>query len=165
MSVYTSFRQANFKLRDTTKTKIRQGQLSQSFCSTQQRSVSRFGSIQKEPSSREPRPLSLPPYYSLCGKMRQGGGVRRAGRAGAGEEERLPAPPGSAASRPATTVPQAETQSPEPLLCARAAQPGCCEWPSGRLFIERVTLQLITKDFSPVLALSITGGTSPVTPF
>nr|XP_042131373.1 translation initiation factor IF-2-like [Peromyscus maniculatus bairdii] len=32
--------------------------------------------------------------------MRQGGGVRRAGRAGAGEEERLPAPGGSTASRP-----------------------------------------------------------------
>lgn len=32
--------------------------------------------------------------------MRQGGGVRRAGRAGAGEEERFSAPRGSTASRP-----------------------------------------------------------------
>lgn len=76
----------------------------------------------KEPSCREPRPLSLPPYYSLCGKMRQGGGVRRAGRAGVGEEDLLPAPRGSAASCLATTVPQAAPRSPGPPFRARTAQ-------------------------------------------
>lgn len=76
----------------------------------------------KEPSSRERRPLSLPPYYSLCGKMRQGGGVRRAGRAGVGEEDLLPAPRDSAASCLAPAVPQAALRSPGPPFRARTAQ-------------------------------------------
>jgi hypothetical protein len=36
-------------------------------------SVLRFWSLKNQPSFLEFRPPSLPPYYSLCGRMRQGG--------------------------------------------------------------------------------------------
>lgn len=51
-----------------------------------ERSVSRRGSIKTQRGSPEFRPPPLPPYYSLCGRMRQGGrrAPRRRGRRPAG---------------------------------------------------------------------------------
>lgn len=92
------------------------------FCSTPQRSVSGFRSLQHEPSSREPGRRRCGHITACAAKCVREEVCARAGRAGAGEEEPLPSPRGSAASRRATTGPQAAPRSPGPPLRARAAQ-------------------------------------------
>lgn len=81
---------------------------------------------QKEnhPCSLEFRPPSLPPCYSLCGKMRQGG--RRAPKCrGRGPEgvDRLPGPGGSGSGRSC----KASATAPPGRACAGTEQPGYLE--------------------------------------